>query len=82
MPVVGEPRDRIADLVEELCDHLQGLSQTEPPPAPVVNVAAPNVHVAAPSVTVEALAKTQPSWLFTVSRDAEGRISSIIANPT
>jgi hypothetical protein len=52
-------------------------------PAPIVNfeVQAAQVKVPAPVVNVAApVPNTQP-WVFTVARDAEGRISTITATP-
>lgn len=89
MPVVGEQRDRTADLIEALIEKLDEHLVAEPP---VVNVEAPppTIHVNPTSVTVPpptvnvapTVTPARGSWLFTVSRDRDGYIETITAKPS
>jgi hypothetical protein len=75
MPALEE-NDHIAALLEELADKMV------PPAPPVVHVAAPTVNVSPPSIHVTPPGQEKTSWVFNIHRDEEGRISSVIANPT
>lgn len=89
MPSIGsDNHDRMCGLLEELIEkfeeHLDG--QSESPvvvPAPVVNleVQPAQAKVPAPVVNVTNSAPDVRSWMFTVARDGEGRISTITASP-
>ena len=82
MPIiVGESKDRVAELIGELVDKLDEYITTPPEP-PVVNVEAAKVDVPAPVVNVSTSAPAKAcSWIFSVSRDGEGRIQTITATP-
>jgi hypothetical protein len=76
-----DSQDRLADVMEEFLDRV-----TSPPvvhvDAPTVNVTPPGVHVAAPTVNVSPVGPEKTSWVLTIQRDSEGRIATVIANPT
>jgi hypothetical protein len=76
-----DSQNRLADVMEEFLDRV-----TSPPvvhvAAPTVNVNPPGVHVAAPTVNVSPVGPEKTSWIFNIQRDGEGRITSVIANPT
>ena len=85
MPVIGERNneERIADVLEEICDKLDDVVGKETsvkvnvpsmPPA-VVNVPSSPP----PTVTVEHERPRQ--WVFTVHRNGEGLIETITARP-
>lgn len=81
MPIIeNSSRDRVADALEELCEKLEEQLTSDVPP-PVVNVSTPPATSPAPIVNVSAPSRPAHSWIFTVSRDENDRITTITVDP-
>jgi hypothetical protein len=83
MPLTREPDadERIANVLEEICDKLDDITGKQ---SPEVRVNLPPAIVNVPSTlppTVTVQSERPRMWVFTVHRDSDGFIETITATP-